>query len=370
LIDADSETHLWSGNYDRTLEDIFAVQDEIAGHVVDALQVKLLGKEAPKMKVTTPEGYALYLQGMYFAQTVYDYTKADEYLRQSLAIDPGYAPAWSGLSMVRTNQCIAGLIGYHEGYQQSREYASRALKLDPNFGDAQSGLGWIAMMYDRDLPTAAFHFRRALALAPNDARILGNASTFAETLGRFDRAIELAERSLAIDPLSSTTYGNTAAVHCYLGQFDLAHRKFRKARELSPGDPFYRLWQAKCYLLEGEPARALEVAEQIEPESRRLWTLPMAYHDLGQEQTSDEYLNLLKEKYADEAAAFIAENHAWRGEIDQAFEWLNRAIDEKQYMWGSLVFDPAFSNLHSDARWNEIRIRDGRSEEQLKKIEF
>jgi hypothetical protein len=78
----------------------------------------------------------------------------------------------------------------------------------------------------------------------------------------------------------------------------------------------------------------------------------------------------LIEKYPDEAASFIAENYAWRGDLELAFEWLNRAIEENQYMWGSLVFDPAFKKLFADPRWREIRARDGRSEEQIREIAF
>ena len=96
----------------------------------------------------------------------------------------------------------------------------------------------------------------------------------------------------------------------------------------------------------------------------------MAYHDLGQAEASDMSLRKLKETYADTAASYIAENYAWRGEIDLAFDWLDRAIEEGQFMWGSLVFDPGFKILHTDPRWQDIRIRVGRSEEQLKKIEF
>ena len=96
----------------------------------------------------------------------------------------------------------------------------------------------------------------------------------------------------------------------------------------------------------------------------------MAYYELGEFDASDQALEALIEGHAHEAASFIAENYAWRGEIDPAFEWLGRAKREKQYMWGSLVFDPAFRNLHSDPRWAEFRARDGRSEEQIREIDI
>ena len=224
-------------------------------------------------------------------------------------------------------------------------------------------------MYERDLQAAADHYRVALKLAPSDSRILGGAAVLAEGLGRFDRAIELAERALTVNPLGSITYANTAIVRCWAGQFQLANTWFEKALELRPresGDP----WRAKCYLLQGQPEKALAEANRIDVEARRLWILPMAYYELGESEASDQALEALIEGHSHEAASFIAENFAWRGEIDPAFEWLGRAKREKQYMWGSLVFDPAFRNLHSDPRWAEFRARDGRSEEQIREIDI
>ena len=96
----------------------------------------------------------------------------------------------------------------------------------------------------------------------------------------------------------------------------------------------------------------------------------MANFDLGQQQKADAALAKLTENYGDSAASFIAENYAWRGDADSAFEWLDRAIEQHQYMWGSLPFDPAFRKLHDDPRWADFLIRVGRSEEQLKQIDF
>ena len=370
LIDTRSDAHLWSETYDRTLEDIFAIQDDIASEVVDSLKVTLLGEAAPKVRETDPEAYVLYLQCRNFAAgDLEQLRRGEQYCRQSLDIAPDYAPAWEALSTIYTNLAINGHIDFKDGYERALEFIRRALELDPKLASAHAALGWHAMMYSRDLPMAAAHFDTALELAPNDIRILGRASVFAETLGRFDRAIELADQALAVSPLGAVIYGNIAIVHCFAGQFERANARFDKYLELSPnegGNP----WRAKCYLLQGQPDKALEEAERIELEPRRLWVLPMAYLDMGQRAASDRALSELIEKYPDEAASFIAENYAWRGETDPAFEWLERAIEEKQYMWGSLVFDPAFSKLHTDPRWSEIRAKDGRSEEVLQNIDF
>jgi tetratricopeptide (TPR) repeat protein len=313
------------------------------------------------------------LQGNHFlerADSEKSLRKAEDYLRQALTIDPDFVPAWERLANTYINRAITGLIDFSEGYQQAKVFINKALELDSDRASALSVLGWIAMMYDRDLPAAAGHFLRARALAPNDTIVLGNSSVFAETLGRLELAIELLERDLVSNPLSAAGYGNLAIQYSYVGQLDKAEAMYRKAIELRPDDQFILPWLAKLHLLQGKPDMALSVAEQITHEPRRLWILSMAYHDLGQNEASDEALAALTDSYPDKAASYIAENHAWRGEIDSAFEWLDRAIDESQYMWGSLSFDPAFKNLHDDPRWQVFRTRVGRSEEQLKEIEF
>jgi len=355
LIEARSDTHLWSESYDRTLDDIFAIQDEIAAEVVGALKVTLLGETAP--------------QGKYFAM-VSQFPRAEELLNKALAIDPDYAPAWERLGNVYTNKAIHGLIGFDEGYRQARAAYQKALELDPDFIWTHLGLAWVAMMYERNFAAAAAYLHGALALAPMDAKVLGVSAIFMETLGRLDEAIELGKQSMALDPLSPIAYSNLANHYSYVGQLDEAEAMYKKSLEFSPDDDFVLSNLAILHLLQARPDKALAVAERVGLQKRRLWAKSMAHHDLGQAEESDTALSALKEGYADSAAAFIAEVHAWRGEIDSAFEWLDRAIDESQYMWGSLSFDPAFKNLHGDPRWQVFRARVGRSEEQLKEIDF
>ncbi len=372
LIETASGMHLWSETYDRTLVDIFAIQDEIADEVVKSMRIVLLGENAPapRARETDPKAYALYLQCRHFgAGDLEGLRRGERYCRQSLEIDPMYAPAWASLATIYTNLAISGYIDFKDGYAKKLEFTRRALELDPDLAYAHGGLAWHAMMYERDLQTAAEHYRIALKLAPNDSRILGGAAILAEGLGRFDRAIELAEQALTVNPLGWITYENTAIVRCWAGQFELANEWFDKALELKPRD-IGNPWRAKCYLLQGEPEKALAEANRIDLEARRLWILPMAYYELGQFEASDQALEALIEDHAHEAASFIAENFALRGDLDQAFEWLDRAKREKHYMWGSLVFDPAFRNLHGDPRWADFRAKDGRSEEQIREIDL
>ena len=177
LIKAGTDTHLWSQTYDRKLDDIFAIQDEIAADVVKQLKVTLLGA-APKARTTDPEAYALYLQGIQLGRqkTAEAFQQSDALLRKVLAIDPRYAPAWDRLSANFADEAGLGLMPSKEGFAKAREAAMKALAIDPDYALAHVRLGWIAMYVDDDIPTAARHFERALALDPTDLVVLGNSS--------------------------------------------------------------------------------------------------------------------------------------------------------------------------------------------------
>jgi TolB-like protein/Tfp pilus assembly protein PilF len=372
LIKADDGYHLWSKSYDRTLDDIFAIQDEIAAEVVSALKVTLLDETASRARETDPEAYNLFLQGRYFGMlgTAESYRKAEELLRQALARDPGFAPAWERLGNIYINQAVTGLIEYDQGYQQARTYTLKVLDLDPGFAYGHSQRAWIAMEYEHDLASAAVHLQRALALAPNDAKVLGTSANLASILGRLDLAVELSNQALAMDPLSPIHYGNTARHYILAGKLDEAEKMYDKALALSPGDVWVLSNLARLYLHQSRPDEALATAELVGVQKRRLWIESMAYYDLGQAEASDTSLVELKEDYAENAANYIAQIHAWRGELDSAIEWLNRAADESLHLGASIPFDPAFQNLHDDPRWLPFLKSLGKSPAQLDVIDF
>src|SRR5438309_2604951 len=183
LIRTGTDTHLWSQTYDRKLDDIFAIQDEIAADVVKQLKVTLLGA-APKARTTDPEAYALYLQAVQLGRpfTAEAFQESDALYRKVLAIDPRYAPAWNGLAGNLYNEADQGLLSNKEGFAQAREAAMKALAIDPELAPAHASLGWIAMDGDNDLAGAAQHFRRALALDPADLDVLTTSVTLLQSL--------------------------------------------------------------------------------------------------------------------------------------------------------------------------------------------
>ena len=193
LIDATTDAHVWSQTYDRTLDDVFAIQDEIAADVVQQLKVRLLDAP-PKQRETRPEAYALYLEAMQLLRkrSPEGYARSDSLFRRVIAIDPRYAPAWTNLASNRLNEALLGLVPKDQGLQSAREAANHAVEVDPEFGSAHAMLGTAAML-SGDLAESARHFERALALAPTELPVLGNSAAVLKSLGRLQEALALNE---------------------------------------------------------------------------------------------------------------------------------------------------------------------------------
>src|SRR5213082_3233056 len=223
LIKAGTDTHLWSQTYDRKLDDIFAIQDEIAADVVKQLKVTLLGA-APKARATDPEAYALYLQAVQLGRpfTAEAFQQSEALYRKVLAIDPRYAPAWYGLARNFTNETGQGLLPGKEGFAQARQAAVRALAIDPDYAPAHAQLGWIAMYGDSDLVGAAQHFRRALALDPADLDVLRNSVMLIAALGRLDESLALNQALVRRDPVNVNTLFNLGLFQRRAGRLDAA----------------------------------------------------------------------------------------------------------------------------------------------------
>ncbi len=190
LVDAGTDAHVWSETYDRALDDIFAIQDEIAAAVVAQLKVTLLG-EAPKVAATNPDAYSLYLEGRHLGLlgTAEGYERSRTLLARALAIDPEYAAAWVDLARGYFNEIALGLRSREEGAALALETTERALAIDPDFGPAHASLGSWSMHHGHDLAAAARHYERALALDPAHLPTIGNAAILVYALGRLETAI-------------------------------------------------------------------------------------------------------------------------------------------------------------------------------------
>jgi len=371
LIDARSDTHLWSETYDRNLDDIFAIQDEIAGAVVEQLKVTLLdGKNA--VRTSNTEAFALLLEARHLARqgTAEAYEESISLYQRALDLSPDYVAAWAGLATNYSNQANKSLRPYDEGYALARKAAEHALAIDPDYPPALTLVGWIAMIYDNDLRAAANYLERALALDPTNLSIIGNAASLLYTLGRREASIKLDEYVTAHDPLSPTGHSNLAEGYLSIGQWDSAIASYRAALRLSPDRIAAHYFIGVAELFRGDYAAALDSMQQEPFEILRALGLAMAYHSLGEADLSDSVLAQLMADYEHDAAYNIAYVCAWRGETDPAFEWLAKAVDYGDPGLSDIVGEPLFISLHGDPRWLPFLESIGKSPAQLDAIPF
>ena len=238
-----------------------------------------------------------------------------------------------------------------EGFRRAREAAEKALALDPQLVDAHLAMGWIHMYYDWDWAAADASFRRAMELEPGNAQALQAFGAHAMTFGRWDEAIDAMNQAIDRDPLGPESYRYLGLILEAVNRDTEAESAFRKALELDPGGAFWHLLIGRSLLLQGKTEAALREMQQEKEELWRLSGLPLAYHALGRRSESDAALAAMKSKYGGEMAYQIAEVHAFRGEADLAFEWLERAYDQRDGGVTEIKGDRLMRGLVGDPRY-------------------
>ena len=371
LIRGDSDSHIWSETYDRTLEDIFAVQDEIAATVVQRLKVTLLGDD-PHVEPTDPRAYTLHLQARYLARrfSAESFEQAIALYEQALAIDPNYVEALGGLANIYINQANFGLRPAAEGFELGREISMKMLAIDPRDAEAHINLASIAIFHDNDLPAAARHYEQALELQPTSDAVLGNAAGLLMNLGRLEEAVALAEYTTARDPLNAVRYSNLGTYYFYSARWDDAIAAYRTALKLSPNAQQLHYAIGLARMLQGRPEEALEEFA-LEPDTdAALQGKTMALHALGRGPAYEQSLAEALDKLGETSSAYIAQIYAWSGDADNTFAWLAKAVEQKENGLAGQFLEPYYASVHTDPRWAEFLQRTGSSQQQRDAIEF
>jgi len=369
LIQVATDSHLWSETYDRELEDIFAVQDDIAQSVVKELRSALLGEKADasatavakaevqaaaKGRGENAEAHRLYLQARFFEDrlTKEDTKKAIGFYRQAIDIDSRFALAWAGLSRSYGHQAgYSWALDVAEDFDRAREAAERALQLEPDLAEGHASLAFIRMLHDWDWKGADEALRRALELAPGDAHVMRSRAMLLASLCRLDEALALLRRAAALDPLSVQVYRTLTATCVRADLLDEAETAGEKALELDPRGGLIHAWLGAVRLLQGRLDEAEELFRQEVHDTFRLQGLAFVFHARGNRAQSDAALSELIEKNAADGAFQIAEAYAYRDEADLAFAWLERAYAQHDPGIGMTKVARPLRSLHRDSRW-------------------
>jgi TolB-like protein len=373
LIEAATDTHVWSEVYERQLVDIFAIQDEIAAIVADALELEILG---PNLHVrrTDPETYRLYLEAHYLANVLgADMAAAEALLMQALERDPQYVPAWVLLAYVNYSLTGTGEVhkyGPEEGALMNDGYLQRALAIDPDDAAANVYAAWRDYVFRDDLESAVERFSIALRNEPQNVEVFRVVGGFMRIIGQFEEAIRFAELAIDRDPMCGACIYNLMNANVLAGNYDAAEAASRRRLEFARGG---QISLGRILLLKGDPHGALAEFDKRK-DDRVLWlgVTALAYHTLGRKEAFQEAVRELES--IDDPRAFreLATAHAWAGNIDVAFAWLGRYVSpevlkNKRTMSG-IIWDPFLASLRDDPRWTELRKNSGLSSERLAAI--
>ena len=371
LVKVEDGFHLWSETYDRTLDDIFAVQDEIAQEVVTALRktlfgeagsAKLAGNVSAELASATlgrsenSEAHRLIMQARHLMDrhSGAELLQGIKYLREALIADPHYALAWAHLSRALTHAGAYGFADVFESNAEALAAAQRALQLAPDLAEGHLALCMHQVMYGWDWQAARRHITDGLAIAPDNAEILAAAGLLSYTLGRSTESIAYYERALKSDPMNSRLYLDyTRPLNADL-RFAEAERACRRALELSPDGVPYHCLLAESLALQGRVDEAIAEASKEKADWARLWGLAVFHHMAGNRAESDLALNTLIEHNADHSAAQIVCIYAVRGDADAAFLWLERGYAQRDSGVTHLKAFWQFQKLRSDPRWDPM----------------
>jgi tetratricopeptide (TPR) repeat protein len=372
LIDTQSDKHLWSETYDRELRDIFAVQSDIATKIAGSLRVALLKEDEEKIAEKPTENmraYALYLKArtLLVSRKEADLKTAKQLFESAIAMDPAYAPAYSGLA-----DAYLLLGDYSEAIpssavrRQARELVSKALELNPDLAEARATLG-LRLALEYDFAGAEKELRRAISLNPSYSNAHYWLGRFVlSSQGRYRECLEELEVAELADPMSIVVL-NMQLVWLleYAGNIEQAGKKVSKANQLFPEHEMTVAMNAFFQYYTGNYSRAIELLLKAIGVDEKLHTgkfplLVWAYSSIGNQEEARKWL-LKTETLPEETihrSALIAIAHAGVGDVNEFFIWTHRAIEEKVCDFGRLrLIDrviPAMRNIRQDSRFVEL----------------
>jgi TolB-like protein len=354
LIEANDGSHLWSESYDEDYGDVLKVQDQIAASLVRALQVTVGADDfRSRPALTRTEAYDLYLRGRY-AFDRFDrpgFEAAAGYFQQSLDLDPSSTRAADWLASTLENLAEWQYVPPIEGFEQARLAAQRALKLNSHSSMAHASLAAINLIYDWDWAAAEREAEQARELDPRSADATGGAGQVQAALGRWEEGAGLLRAAMAIDPLFSGWHELLGNIRLREGRYVEAEAELRKTLQISPTYASGHYYLGRILLAQNKLEAALSEMQQEQPDEGRDAGVAIVYHAMGRRAESDAALARLIQARANDAAFEIAQVHAYRGEVDQAFEWLDRAYGQKDAELFWIKGDPWLKNLESDPRY-------------------
>jgi serine/threonine-protein kinase len=369
LIQPESQTQLWAKSFERGVGDVLALQGEIAGAIARQIEAQLTTDERSRLTATRPidaKAYEAYLLGRFLLDqgTEESLNSALEQFTKALQIQPDYAAAHAAIAGYYAILPFYSSLSPAEVFPKARAEAEKSLEIDESLPEAHASLAYIRAYYEWDWPKAEQEFRRALELRPSYADAHFSFSRFLAAAGRMDEAIAEIRRAQELDPRSVPLKANTALLFYFSGRYDEALEQLFEVRKLDPNLPLVHWGIGLTYEQKGQQEQAIEALRKATSLSKSLnmqSSLGHAYARFGKRAEAQAILDMLRERSKESyvPSYFSALIYSGLGDKDRAFEWLERAFQERSTVLAYLRLDPRLAPLRSDPRFAELLRRIG-----------
>ena len=372
LIRAATDQHLWAETYEGNTEDVLRLQDAVARAIVAEIRIKLEPEEKARLGKSpsvNPAAYEAYLRGRYHffdRWTKEGFVAASHYFEEAIAKDPHYAPAYAGLADYYTLGRFTGQpLPNREAMERARELAAKALQLDDGSADAHIAMANVLFRYDWNWAEAEKEFKRGIELNPNASSSYSHYAMYLGVLCRHGEAIAAVKRAIELDPLSAPVNSSLGVVLQWSGHEDQAAEQERKAIALDPFFPEPHLVLARAYDQLGRYDEAIvehletDTLEGIDPSA--VAGFKLAYRRSGINGYRRKRLEWEKQRASSGKANYhrIALLSAELGDTDAAFQWLEKAYQERLPTMPNIKVAPGLRSLHGDARFADLVRRVG-----------
>jgi len=359
FIDVDNVAQLWGQHYDHKLADVMLVQDDISRDIFENLRLKLNVEEKKQL-----EAYRLYLKGRnsWNKRTGDELLQAIDFFNQAIAIDPNYAAAYAGLADCYNMLVVYGRLQPKEGFPKAKDAATKALEIDENQAEAHSSMAFIKFRWDWDRAQTEREFQTAIKLKPAYAPAHQWYSSYLVAVERFDEAIAEAKRTEELEPLSFVASSHLGWIYYLAGKNDLAIEQCKKILELDPNSFPARRYLGLAYEAKGMYSEAInefQTGVKLSGSPLMLALLGHAYAASGKKAEAHQVLTdlqqLQNQRYV--SPYTVAAIYTGLGDQDQAFTWLEKAVEERDIWLMNLKVDPVFAKLQSNRRFTDLLAR-------------
>ena len=359
LIDIQSVAQLWGQHYDHKVSDVLLVQDDISRDIFENLRLKLNVEEKKQL-----DAYRLYLKGRnaWNKRTGDALQEAIEFFNQAIAIDPNNSAAYAGIADCYNMLVVYGRVEPKEGFPKAKEAATKALEIDESSAEAHSSMAFIKFRWDWDRAATEREFQEAIKLKPAYAPAHQWYSSYLVAVERFDEAIAEAKRTEELEPLSFVASSHLGWIYYLSGQNDKAIEQCRKILELDPSSFPARRYLGLAYEAKGMYAEAItefQTGVKLSGSPLMLALLGHAYAASGKTAEAKQVLNDLQQLQDQRYVSpyTVAAIYAGLGDNEQAFKWLQTAVEERDIWLMNLKVDPVFAKLRSQRQFTDILAR-------------